>query len=201
MTIDPFYLIVDSADWIERLVPLGVRLVQLRMKDGGDALYRQHIRRARAVCGKHGATLVVNDYWRLAIEEGCDWVHLGQEDMAEADLPAIRRAGVRLGLSTHDDRELAAALVEKPDYLALGPIWPTILKKMPWAPQTPEKLGPWKDRIGQIPLVAIGGLNPERARIVLEKGADSAAVVTDITLNPDPEGRVREWLTATAPWR
>lgn len=201
MTLDPFYLIVDSADWIERLVPLGVRLVQLRMKNGTEAHFRAEIRRARSLCALHGCQLIVNDYWRLAIEEGCDFVHLGQEDLDGADLAEIRRAGLRLGLSTHDEAELLKALAAGPDYVALGPIWPTILKSMPWAPQTPEKLPLWKARIGAVPLVAIGGLNPERARIVLDAGADSAAVVTDITLNADPEGRTRAWLEATQPWR
>lgn len=201
MKLDPFYLIVDGADWIDRLVPLGVKLVQLRMKNGTEEHYRAEIRRARQTCLAHGCQLIVNDYWRLAIEEGCDFVHLGQEDMAEADLGAIRNAGLKLGVSTHDDSELDAALAAEPDYVALGPVWPTILKKMPWAPQTPEKLPVWKARIGALPLVAIGGLSPERARIVLEHGADSAAVVTDITLNADPEARTREWLEATRPWR
>ncbi|MBB4066016.1 thiamine phosphate synthase [Gellertiella hungarica] len=201
MKLDPFYLIVDSADWIERLVPLGVRLVQLRMKDGTEARYRAEIRRAKSLCALHGCQLIVNDYWRLAIEEGCDFIHLGQEDLEGADLPAIRRAGLRLGVSTHDDAELDRALAASPDYVALGPVWPTILKTMPWAPQTPEKIPLWKGRTGTLPLVAIGGLTPERARVVLEKGADSAAVVTDITGNADPEARTREWLEATAPWR
>lgn len=201
MKLDPFYLIVDSADWIERLVPIGVKLVQLRMKDQTEEALRAHIRRAKAVCAWHGCQLVINDFWRIAIEENCDFVHLGQEDMAVADLPAIRNAGLRLGLSTHDEAELKTALAAKPDYLALGPIWPTILKQMPWAPQTPERLPLWKQEIGARPLVAIGGLTPDRAKIVLEKGADSAAVVTDITQNPDPEARTLEWLEATARWR
>lgn len=201
MRLDPFYLIVDSADWIDRLVPLGVKLVQLRMKNGTDADYRWQIRRASETCGAHQCQLIVNDYWRLAIEEGCDFVHLGQEDLAEADLGAIRRTGLRLGVSTHDDRELDTALAVHPDYVALGPIWPTILKAMPWAPQTPERLPIWKSRVGALPLVAIGGMTPERAVIALRHGADSAAVVTDITLNADPEARVRQWLEATAPWR
>ncbi len=201
MKLDPFYLIVDSADWIDRLVPLGVKLVQLRMKNGTEDQYRREIRRALNTCAAHGCQLIINDYWQLAIEERCDFVHLGQEDMAVADLDAIRSAGLKLGLSTHDDSELDAALAARPDYVALGPIWPTILKKMRWAPQKPEKLRDWKDRIGALPLVAIGGLTPERARIVLEHGADSAAVVTDITRNADPEARTRKWLEETARWR
>ena len=201
MKLDPFYLIVDSAGWIERLVPIGVKLVQLRMKDLSEDRLRAEIRRAKAVCAAHGCQLIVNDYWWIAIEEGCDFVHLGQEDLATADVDAIRAAGMKLGLSTHDEAELETALAAKPDYVALGPVWPTILKKMKWAPQGVERLADWKAHIAPLPLIAIGGLNPERLPAVFENGADSAAVVTDITLNADPEARTREWIAHTARWR
>lgn len=201
MKLDPFYLIVDSAEWIAQLVPLGVKLVQLRIKGIEEKTLRAEIRAARAVCEAHGCTLVVNDHWRLAIEEGAEWVHLGQEDLIEADREAIRRAGLKLGLSSHDHAELAAALAAEPDYVALGPIYPTILKAMKWAPQGIERLSDWRRRIGALPLVAIGGLNPQRLPGVFAKGADSAAVVTDITLNRDPEARTREWIAASARWR
>ncbi|MCA0275591.1 MAG: thiamine phosphate synthase [Proteobacteria bacterium] len=201
MKLDPFYLIVDSAAWIERLVPLGVKLVQLRIKDMNDATLRREIRSAKAICERHGCRLIVNDYWRLAIDEGCDFVHLGQEDLVEADVAAIRRAGMRLGLSTHDVAELDTALAAEPDYVALGPVYPTILKAMKWAPQGLDRIAIWKQLVGATPLVAIGGLNVERIAGVFAQGADSAAVVTDITLNADPEARTREWLAATAQWR
>jgi thiamine-phosphate pyrophosphorylase len=198
--LDPFYLIVDSADWIARLLPHGVRLVQLRVKDQPDAIIHWEILAAKHLCAAAGAQLVVNDYWQAAIDLGCDYVHLGQEDLDDADLPAIRRAGIKLGVSTHDEAELERGLATQPDYVALGPIYPTILKKMPFAPQGLERLGAWKRRIGAIPLVGIGGVSLERAPGVLESGADSAAVVTDITLNPDPEARTRAWATATRPY-
>lgn len=201
MRLDPFYLIVDSADWIERLVPLGVKLVQLRVKDRPEAELREEIRRSKAVCLAYGCQLIVNDYWQLAIDEGCDFVHLGQEDLAEADLDAIRSAGLKLGVSTHDVAELDTALAAGPDYVALGPVWPTILKQMKWQPQGVDRVGDWKRRIGTLPLVAIGGISAERAPLVLEQGAASAAVVTDILLHENPEARTRQWLTATAPWR
>jgi thiamine-phosphate pyrophosphorylase len=201
MKLDPFYLIVDTADWISRLIPLGVKLVQLRIKDMPEAQLRQEIRTAKAICEKHGCQLIINDYWQLAIDEGCDFVHLGQEDLAVADLAAIRKSGLRLGLSSHDSDELEAALAADPDYVALGPIYPTILKKMKWEAQGLEKLRFWKNRISSLPLVAIGGLNPDRLEGVFVHGADSAAVVTDITLNVDPEARTREWIARTARWR
>jgi thiamine-phosphate pyrophosphorylase len=201
MKLDPFYLIVDSADWIERLVPIGVKLIQLRMKDQPEPEIRAHIRRAKAVCAQHACQLIINDYWHLAIEEACDFIHMGQEDLADADLSAIRTAGLKLGLSTHDGEELSTALAAKPDYIALGPVYPTILKKMKWAPQGLERIALWKEQVKSLPLVAIGGLKPERLDGVFEQGADSAAVVTDITLNPDPEARTREWIERTEKWR
>lgn len=201
MRLDPFYLIVDSAEWIERLVPWGVKLVQLRIKDRPETMMRQEIRRSKTVCLAYGCQLIVNDYWRFAIDEGCDFIHLGQEDLAEADLGAIRRAGLKLGVSTHDVAELDTALAVEPDYVALGPVWPTILKKMKWQPQGVDRVADWKQRIGALPLVAIGGITAERAPLVLGQGADSAAVVTDITLHPDPEARIGQWLAATARWR
>ncbi|GEO86840.1 MULTISPECIES: thiamine phosphate synthase [Alphaproteobacteria] len=201
MTLDPFYLIVDSARWIERLVPLGVRLVQLRIKDRPDIELRAEIRHALALCAAHQCQLVVNDYWRLAIEEGCDFVHLGQEDLATADLGAIREAGLKLGLSTHDDTELQTALAASPDYIALGPVYATILKQMKWAPQGLKRLIDWKSRVGDLPLVAIGGLNVDLVEGVFAHGADSAAVVTDIIRNDKPELRTLQWIAATEKWR
>jgi thiamine-phosphate pyrophosphorylase len=111
-----------------------------------------------------------------------------------ADLDAIRRAGLTLGLSTHDDKELETALRAKPDYIALGPIFPTTLKSMRFAPQGIAKITEWKKRIGNIPLVAIGGIKLEQAREIFAAGADSIAVVSDITQNPEPDARVRAWL-------
>ncbi|MBB4441634.1 MULTISPECIES: thiamine phosphate synthase [Rhizobium] len=198
MKLDPFYLIVDSAEWIARLVPLGVKLVQLRIKDRPETELRAEIRRAVAVCAKHQSQLVVNDHWRLAIEEGCGFVHLGQEDLATADLDAIRASGLKLGLSTHDERELETALAARPDYIALGPVYTTILKQMKWAPQGLTRLSEWKSRIGDLPLVAIGGLNVERIEDALAHGADSAAVVTDIMRHENPELRTKQWIVATA---
>ncbi|MEF3367960.1 thiamine phosphate synthase [Methylocystis sp. 9N] len=199
--LDPFYLIVDDAAWLARLLPLGVRLVQLRVKDRPEADIRAEIRAARALCAEHGAQLVVNDYWRLAIEEGCDFVHLGQGDLDGADIPALRRAGVRFGVSTHDEAELERALALSPDYIALGPVYPTLLKQMAFAPQGLARVGEWKARIGDIPLVAIGGLTPERAVAALAAGADSACVVTDILRSNEPEEHTRRWLAATRAWR
>ena len=195
--LDRFYLIVDSAAWIARLLPCGVRLVQLRIKDQPDAIIRAEIIKAKALCSRNGAKLVVNDYWHHAIDAGCDFIHLGQGDLATADLCVIRRAGIKFGVSTHDEAELSRALEVSPDYIALGPVYPTVLKVMAFAPQGLPRLTEWKKKIGKIPLVGIGGITLARAVGVLEAGADSAAVVTDITRNADPEQRARDWVKAT----
>lgn len=171
--------------------------MQLRLKDQPEAELRRQIARARDLCAVHGTQLVVNDHWQLAMELNCNFVHLGQEDLDTADIAALRQKGVRFGLSTHDEAELDRALSHDPAYLALGPVYETKLKKMPWAPQGLEKLARWKERVGDLPLVAIGGLTPERLPGVFEAGADSAAVVTDILLAEDPEARTRQWLEAT----
>jgi len=198
MTLDPFYPIVDSADGVKRLVGVGARLIQLRIKDKDEAAVAAEAGAALALCRAAGATLVVNDDWRVAIAVGAPWVHLGQGDLdAGADVGAIRRAGIRLGISTHDDAELERARALKPDYVALGPIYATRLKAMAFAPQGLARIGEWKRRIGALPLVAIGGLDVERAKLCLAAGADVVSVVTDITLNPDPEARAKEWIAAT----
>jgi thiamine-phosphate pyrophosphorylase len=195
--LDRFYLIVDGAHWLERLLPCGVKLVQLRVKDKSEEEVAQEIAEAKRLCAEYGAQLIVNDYWQAAIDAGCDYVHLGQEDLAAADLEAIRRAGLRLGISTHTHAELEVALQAQPDYVALGPIYQTILKEMRFAPQGLQTIGEWKRRIGALPLVAIGGITLERAPGVLAAGADSIAVVTDVLRNPDPEERARAFVEVT----
>jgi thiamine-phosphate pyrophosphorylase len=189
---DRFYPVVDSVAWVQRLAALGVGTIQLRAKDLAHAAAVALVRQALAVAG--GARLVVNDHWRAAIEAGAQHLHLGQEDLAEADLAAIRRAGLTLGLSSHDEAELDNALRHDPDYVALGPIYPTTLKAMSVPPQGLAPIARWKKRLGKIPLVAIGGITLERAPAVYAAGADSIAVVSDITQNKTPDARVRAWL-------
>ncbi len=198
MMLPRFYPIFDSVGWLERALPLGVKLVQLRLKDRPADSLRHEIRAGLALARAQGAALVVNDHWQIAIEEGADWLHLGQEDLDTADLPAIRRAGLKLGLSTHDHAELDRALGLSPDYVALGPVYPTILKAMKWQPQGLDRLRDWKRRVGDVPLCAIGGMTVDRAGGAFEAGADLVSAVTDITLHPDPEARMRDWLRVCA---
>lgn len=198
MNLPRFYPIFERADWLRRMLPLGVRLVQVRIKDLTGRALLDEIAAARDLARAHGAVLVVNDHWQAALDLGCDWVHLGQEDLDTADIPAIRRAGIKIGLSTHDHAELDRALAHGPDYVALGPVYPTLLKKMKWHEQGLDRLSEWKRLIGDTPLVAIGGMTVERAQGAFDAGADIVSAVTDITLNADPEARVRHWLEATS---
>ncbi|MBR0955568.1 thiamine phosphate synthase [Bradyrhizobium canariense] len=191
---DRFYPVVDSLAWVERLTKLGVGTIQLRAKDLDDSQSLQMVTDALAITEGTQARLVVNDYWRAAIVAGAKYLHLGQEDLADADLDAIREAGLSLGVSTHDDAELDTALAAEPDYVALGPIFFTTLKSMRFEPQGIPKITEWKKRIGTIPLVAIGGIKFEHAAEIFAAGADSIAVVSDVTQNADPDARVRQWL-------
>jgi len=194
---DKFYPVVDTVAWVARLALLGAGTIQLRAKELNDSEALQMVSDALEVIKGTDAKLVVNDYWRAAIVAGAKHLHLGQEDLAAlsaADLAAIRDAGLTLGLSTHDDAELETALRAKPDYIALGPIFPTTLKSMRFAPQGIPKITEWKKRIGNIPLVAIGGIKFEQAAEIFAAGADSIAVVSDVTQNADPDARVRQWL-------
>ena len=195
-TLDAFYPIADSAAMVSTLVQAGAHLVQLRIKGEQSPYVRAQTEQAALICRHRNVQLVVNDHWQIAIDSGIDFVHLGQGDLQGADLPALRRHGVRLGISTHDREELDRALSIQPTYVALGPIWPTSLKVMPWAPQGIHRLTEWKRLIGSLPLVAIGGITVDRARSCLGAGADSVAVVSDVVRHPDPAARVKLWQEA-----
>ena len=169
---DRFYPVVDSVAWVARLALLGVGTIQLRAKELDESEALQMVSDALEVIKGTDAKLVVNDYWRAAIVAGAKHLHLGQEDLVDADLAEIRKAGLTLGISTHDDEELATALAAKPDYVALGPIFPTTLKSMRFAPQGIPKITEWKKRIGDIPLVAIGGIKFEQSAEIFAAGAE-----------------------------
>jgi thiamine-phosphate pyrophosphorylase len=200
VTLDPFYPIVPDTGWLARLLPHGLRLVQLRIKDQPASVIRAEIEKAVSLCAAYDCTLVVNDYWREAIDAGARFVHLGQDDLAAAHLSTIRAAKVKIGVSTHSFEELDNAIAAEPDYVALGPIYATTLKIMPWSPQGLPRIAEWRARL-HCPLVAIGGITLDRGPLVLAAGADSVAVITDIVTSQHPEARVESWIAATAPWR
>jgi len=197
--LDRFYPIVPDLQWLERLLPWGVKLIQLRIKNDSSASIRTQISRSLELTNRWDCQLIVNDYWQDAIDLKADFIHLGQEDLDQADIAAIRRAGIKIGISSHDEAELERGLSIDPDYVALGPIYETTLKKMPWAPQGLPRLGEWKKRIA-CPLVAIGGITLELAPAVYAAGADSIAVVTDIVKHANPQARTEQWLQQRLTW-
>ena len=197
MNLDKFYPIFETSDWLERLLPIGIKLVQLRIKDKSKKEVRTEIKKAKLLCYNFNAQLIVNDYWEIAIDENCGFVHIGQEDLLGCDIKKLKSNNIKFGISTHDQKELNTALLHEPDYIALGPIYPTILKKMKWSQQGVSKLLEWKKQLDKIPLVAIGGMTPSRSIKAFNYGADIVSAVTDITLNHDPEARVKEWLEIT----
>lgn len=184
------YPVVDSVEWIARLLDAGVRTLQLRIKDKRDEEVEADVTAAIALARRYNARLFINDYWQLAIKHQAYGVHLGQEDLATTDLTAIRQAGLRLGLSTHDDMEIDVALAARPSYIALGHVFPTQTKQMPSAPQGLATLTRHVARLGDYPTVAIGGISLSRAPEVLATGVGSIAVVSAIT-------QADEWQQAT----
>jgi thiamine-phosphate pyrophosphorylase len=185
-----FYPVVPDAAWVQRLLGWGVRTVQLRIKavDNTPAEIEQQVRAAVAA-GRAvpGAQVFINDHWQLALAAGAYGVHLGQEDLDTADLNGLRIAGLRLGLSTHTLAELARARAVQPSYLAIGPIYPTTLKVMPYEPVGLMRLKDWAAQAAPYPVVAIGGISLARMPGVMACGVDGVAVVSAVTLAADPQ--------------
>lgn len=180
------YPVVDSAEWVERLLELGVKTTQLRIKDPQDPALEAQIAQIIAAGDAHQAQVFVNDYWQLAIDHQAYGVHLGQEDLETADLTQIQQAGLRLGLSTHGYYEILRAAEFSPSYIALGHIFPTTTKDMPSKPQGLSRLALYQQLIGQdFPTVAIGGIDLSRAGAVWRTGVSSVAVVRAVTQAAD----------------
>ena len=187
------YPIVDRAEWIHRLLPLGIKTIQLRAKDLTGAALEKEVREAVQLGREHGARVFINDAWELALHHGAYGVHLGQDDMPHADLMALHTAGIRLGLSTHNYTEVARALSVRPSYLAIGTLFHSPSKDFVHQPLGLEKFAALR-RLIDVPVVAIGGITLETAPEVLAAGADSIAVISDITKTRDLAARVSAWL-------
>ena len=205
------YAVVDSAAWVERVLVAGVRTVQLRIKDPQEPTLAAQIEQSIAAArDTPGAQLFINDHWALALELGAEGVHLGQEDLAEADLDALRRAGIRLGISTHSYWEVARAMACRPSYVACGPVFATQSKDMPWIPQGLDNLRYWSSVL-DLPVVGIAGIGPHNMAQVAAQGVAGAAVITAITAAAYPAqacrllmgefGRGRQLADATRPVR
>ncbi len=187
------YPIADTARQVEPLLAAGVGIVQLRIKGQASLAVETEIREALDAGRRHGALVVINDHWELALRHGARGLHIGQDDLDTVDLKAVAQAGLILGVSTHSAYELARALTLKPSYVAIGTVFPTTSKTIP-----PPVLGvegfARLARLSPVPVVAIGGLNPERGKQVLAAGATLCAVISDLA-TPQPAARVNEWRT------
>lgn len=181
------YPIVDSADWLERLLPLGITTAQLRIKELSGSALQKEISRAIALGKQHNCRLFINDYWQIAIDQNAYGVHLGQEDLYTADLQAIQNAGLRLGISSHSHFEVARSRAFKPSYIACGPTFATTTKDMPWVPHGIDGLAYWRRAIKDYPLVSIGGINAQNIQRVASTGVSGVAVITAITQSSQPE--------------
>lgn len=188
------YPVVDSVDWLKRLMPLGLNIIQLRLKNKTEVALRAQIKEAVELSQQYSCRLFINDYWQLAIEYGAYGVHIGQEDLLDADLEAIQQAGVRLGISTHGCYEFLLAQQLCPSYLAVGAIFPTKTKDMTGQIQGIENLKQMLNLATNIPVVAIGGINLERSNAVWETGTDAIAVVTAITEAENPEQALQSFV-------
>ncbi|MEW6704206.1 MAG: bifunctional hydroxymethylpyrimidine kinase/phosphomethylpyrimidine kinase [Pseudomonadota bacterium] len=189
------YAVVDSAEWVARVAAAGVRTVQLRIKQAAEAALDRQVRDAVAAAERHGVRLFVNDHWRLAMKHRAYGVHLGQQDLGDADVAALAEAGIRLGLSSHAPWEVARAWALEPSYIACGPVHATQTKHMPWMPQGEDNLAYWCSLL-PCPVVAIGGLDAARAQEAARCGADGVAVLSGITAAPDPQAAVERYLRA-----
>ena len=192
--LDPFYPIVGDAGWVRRLVAGGTRCIQLRVKGKPSPSVKREIDASLQITKPAQCTLIVNDHWREAIVAGADYVHLGQEDLDIADIAELKRRRIRIGISTHSDAELKRAMALAPDYIALGPIYPTQSKVTGHDAQGLDRIAEWKRRVGEVPLVAIGGVTLERASEVVLRGAQSVAIISDVTAAKDPDRRIAEWV-------
>lgn len=208
-----FYPIVPDTSWLQRVIRLGARTVQLRLKHMSRSQVMTEIRTAIQWVQAYeqelatsdpnqdrvpqenpvSIQLIINDYWQEAIDGEGKYVHIGQEDLVHTDCVALREAGIRYGISTHSLAELEHALLYQPDYVALGPIFAPTGKSVSWAPQGVEKIPQWKQRL-DVPLVAIGGITRQTAPQVVQAGADSIAVIGDIVFHKDPETQIVSWL-------
>ena len=189
------YPLVDRAAWLKELLPLGVTTIQLRAKDLSGAALEKEIVAAIDLARRYNARLFINDAWELALKHGAYGVHLGQEDVAGADMSVLTRAGIRVGISTHNYAELARAAALQPSYIAIGPVFATPTKALTQPPlgirgfQRLAALAP-------APVVAIGALTPEHVPALRASGANGFAVIGDIIKATDFVARVRNWQQA-----
>jgi thiamine-phosphate pyrophosphorylase len=195
--IDPSLLTISELDLAEALAGSGVELIQYRNKTASSRQFFEISKQLSSALGPRGVRLIVNDRADIALLAGAGGVHVGQDDLSVEDARAICGPDRWVGVSTHTLEQLAAADRTSADYIALGPIFPTATKKNP-DPVVGTELLRKARRMTKKPLVAIGGITLEHAAEVYHAGADSLAVIRDLTCVPNPAVRAREYLDVAA---
>ena len=188
-----FYPLIDRAAWLEKLLPLGVRTLQLRIKDLADAALETEIEQSIALARRFNARLFINDHWEPALRHKAYGVHLGQEDLPRADLRALAKAGIRLGVSVRSYTEAARAARLRPSYTAIGAIFATGSKAINYPPVGVAEFARLRKLI-RGPVVAIGGITLEKAPILTAAGANGLSVISDVLSAVDPVARAGSWL-------
>jgi len=174
----------------------GASVVQLRAKCSGDGAALAFAREIREITRRAGVLFFVNDRFDLALLAGADGVHLGQDDLAPADVPAAARERLRIGRSTHTLDEVRAAAQEPVDYVAFGPVFGTASKDSPYTPRGLALLAEAARLALPRPLVAIGGIDAARAPQLGPAGAAGAAVISAVAGAEDPVAATRALVEA-----
>lgn len=194
MTNSAFYPIIDDVKWLQPLFSIGTKQVQLRLKNLQPPVIEQQIKQAVNIQKSYPESiLIINDYWQYAIDYGARFIHLGQSDLLNANLPELRKHKIKFGISTHTIPEIEIALNHHPDYIAIGPIFETTLKKMPYQPVGYELIKTARQKTN-LPIVAIGGLTLSRAKQAQTNGADKVAVISAIFNAVNPIEEAKLWL-------
>lgn len=173
------YPLVDRADKLKRLFEAGITTAQIRVKDLDGQRLEQELIQADTVAKSYQARLFINDYWKMALQLNSYGVHLGQEDVLDADLSAIHQAGIRLGVSTHTPAEIDSALAIQPSYLAIGPIFETQSKQLSYPTIGLKNLQHWVETL-DVPVVAIGGIQRHNLKNVIQAGANGIAMINGL---------------------
>jgi thiamine-phosphate diphosphorylase len=174
------YPVVDRAYKLTALYKAGITTAQLRVKNMAAEILENEIKEAIDISSEYNTRLFINDFWELAIKYQAYGVHLGQEDIQEANIKAIYDAGLRLGISTHTTVEIEIALGFDPSYLAIGPIYETTSKEMVYNPVGLEDLKRWTKDVNY-PIVAIGGINLGNIEEVVKTGsANGVAMIQGV---------------------
>lgn len=183
MRVTGFYAVLDREDesLARALVgPAGARILQVRIKPGEARDIVRVAKLARKVCDEAGVPLVINDRIDIALAVRADAVHLGQTDLSLPDARAIAGDRLAIGISTHNLQQVEAAVAQRPDYIAYGPIFATSTKQNPDPVQGLDALRIAVESAGKIPVVAIGGITPATAADVYASGASAICAISAV---------------------